>query len=273
MTPDVWLTRHPYLQPVADLEALVDSAAAELSIAGSGIPAWDDYIEDFHAGVPLLRSSAATIDLQPAARMVTMLVERLATRPLPGKLRAESRTLNAELRCTRDAPHRAVTWLLHKDSFTPSNPGLLRYVGWTVLARHLSPVVGAFGSWRDEECWLRSYCPTCGAPPAMAQLVGNDPGRLRLLACGCCHTRWRYRRTGCPFCENQDDHRLVVLAVEGEGGLRIDYCEACGGYLKTYNGEGSEDLLLRDWTSLHLDVVARDRGLKRLAASLYSLPV
>jgi FdhE protein len=102
-------------------------------------------------------------------------------------------------------------------------------------------------------------------------LSGVDPGRLRLLACGCCKTRWRYRRTGCPFCENEDDHRLSVVAVDGEAGLRIDYCEKCSGYLKTYDGEGSENVLLADWTSLHLDLIAGDRALKRLAVSLYEL--
>lgn len=116
---------------------------------------------------------------------------------------------------------------------------------------------------------MRNYCPTCGALPAMAQLVGTDPGRLRLLSCGRCTTRWRYRRTACPFCQSQDDQGLAVVAIEGEAGLRIDYCEVCLGYLKTYNGEGNEGLLLADWTSLHLDILARDRGLKRLAASLY----
>jgi FdhE protein len=60
-----------------------------------------------------------------------------------------------------------------------------------------------------------------------------------------------------------------VVGVEGEGGLRIDYCETCHGYLKTYDGEGNESVLLADWTSLHLDVLARDRGLQRKAASLY----
>jgi len=141
------------------------------------------------------------------------------------------------------------------------------------LARHLRPVVNAFAGWREEERWLRNYCPTCGSRPGMAQLVGTDPGRLRLLCCGCCKTRWRYRRTGCPFCENPNDHRLAVLAVEGEGGLRIDYCESCHGYLKTYNGEGSENVLLADWTSIHLDIIAHDRGLIRSAASLYRLPL
>jgi FdhE protein len=61
------------------------------------------------------------------------------------------------------------------------------------------------------------------------------------------------------------------VAIEGESSLRIDYCEACGGYLKTYNGEGSESVLLADWTSIHLDILARGRGLKRLAASMYAL--
>ena len=27
-------------------------------------------------------------------------------------------------------------------------------------------------------------------------------------------------------------------------------------------------MLLADWTSIHLDIIARDRGLKRLAASM-----
>ena len=98
----------------------------------------------------------------------------------------------------------------------------------------------------------------------MAQLVGTDPGRLRLLSCGCCGTRWQFRRMGCPFCERADAHHLSAIVIEREN-LRIDYCQSCRAYLKTYNGEGNEALYLADWTSLHLDIIARDRGLKRLA--------
>jgi FdhE protein len=179
--------------------------------------------------------------------------------------------LAAELHRDAHAPQRAVAWLLKNQSFTPEHPGLLRYLGWTALAQYLYPVVVAFGNWRDEERWLLRYCPTCGSLPAMAQLVGNDPGRPRFLSCGCCGTQWRFQRTGCLFCENKDDHRLAILSIDGEGGLRIDYCEHCDGYLKTYSGMGNETLLMADWTSLHLDILARDRGLKRLAASLYEL--
>ena len=257
MTRDVWLARHPYLQPVADVQALVEAAAVGIAVPTAPIPDWEQYAADFHAGVPLLQSSTVTFDFAAAETAVDSLIRRLASASLPEPLATQCRDLVAELETT--------------DPRSPAHAGLLRYLGWVVLVRYLAPVVIAFDAWRNEERWLRKYCPTCGEPPAMAQLVGKDPGRLRKLSCGRCRTRWRYRRTGCPFCDAKDEHRLAVVAVEGEAGLRIDYCDGCSGYLKTYDGEGSESVLLADWTSLHLDVIARDRGLKRLATSLYDL--
>jgi FdhE protein len=271
MTQDIWLAKHPYLCSVADFHAQVATAAASIQSGSVHIPNWEDYIGDYQAGIPLLRSSHVAIDFEPAEAILVWLVESLTLKSLPEELAAECRVSDAQLRGEMDAPRRAVAWLLDNEGFKPAHPGLIRYLGWTALARYLRPLVDAFSSWREEESWLCEYCPTCGLPPAMAQLVGFDPGRLRLLSCGCCRSRWRYRRIGCPFCENGDDHRLVALSIEGEAYLRIDYCESCSAYLKTYVGEGNESLLLADWTSLHLDIIARDRGLKRLANSLYQL--
>jgi FdhE protein len=271
VTRDGWLATHPYLQPVGELHALVDATADAISIPAACIPHWAEYTEDFHAGVPLLQSSKVAIGVSHLEKTVLSMIETLTASMLSGRLAEQCRALKAQLHSDRDSHGLAVADVLHGDSRLPAYPGLLRYLGWAVLVRYLAPVVESFEQWRNEERWLRNYCPACGAPPAMAQLVGIDPGRLRLLSCGCCRTRWRYRRTGCPFCENRDDHRLAVLDVEGECGLRIDYCESCHGYLKTYNGEGNESILLADWTSLHLDIIARDRGLKRLAGSLYEL--
>jgi FdhE protein len=94
---------------------------------------------------------------------------------------------------------------------------------------------------------------------------------MRLLTCGRCATQWRYARTKCPFCES-DQQKQATIAIEGESGLRVDYCESCKGYLKTYAGQGDEGVLLADWTSLHLDHLALARGLKRKAISLYEMP-
>ena len=232
------------------------------------VPDWDDYRPDYLAGVPLLASADALVDLEPAGRMAATLLEQLASGGSPDWLAAEARALQVGLHEAPVVSRRIADVLLGDETLALPSPGLLRYVAWTAAARFLRPVVDAFGSWRDEERWLRRYCPTCGSLPAMAQLVGADPGRKRLLSCGRCSTRWQFKRTGCPFCET-DTQRLASVTIEGEPGLRIDHCESCGGYLKTYAGQGDEALLLADWSSLHLDLIAHDRGLKRLAASLY----
>jgi FdhE protein len=268
MTSDLWLEAHPYLGPLADLATEVDRVAGGIDVPEAGIPDWEDYRADFLAGAPLLASTAAAVDLEPGGRMAGALLERLAEGQSSGRLAAEFRDLAAEMRRELHASRRIADFLLGDETLAPPFPGLLRYLAWTAMARFLRPVVNAFDGWRDEERWMRRYCPTCGSLPAMAQLAGVDPGRIRLLSCGCCGTRWRFKRTGCPFCET-DSQRLASLAIEGEPGLRIDHCESCGGYLKTYAGQGNETLWLSDWSSLHLDLIAHDRGLKRLAASLY----
>ena len=268
MTRELWLETHSYLRPLADLSAQVDRAAAGIEVLDARIPDWDDYRLDFLAGVPLLSSADVAVDLEPGGRMAAALLERLASGTSPEWLAAETRALDTDLRRVPKVSRRIADFLLGDEMLTPPSPGLLRYMAWTAMARFLRPVVIAFDGWRDEDRWLRRYCPTCGSLPAMAQLAGVDPGRKRLLSCGCCGTRWQFKRTGCPFCET-DAQRLASVAIEGEAGLRIDHCESCGGYLKTYDGQGNESLLLSDWSSLHLDLIAHDRGLKRLAASLY----
>ena len=268
MTAERWLEAHSYLRPLADLSAEVNGAAAGLGVIGARIPDWEDYRADFLAGVPLLSSADAAVDLEPGGQMAAALIKRLASGTTSGKLAVEVRALNMALRLEPQASRRIADFLLGDETLTPPFPGLLRYLAWTAMARFLGPVVSAFDNWRDEERWLRRYCPTCGSLPAMAQLVGADPGRMRLLSCGCCGTRWQFKRTGCPFCET-DSQRLSSVTIEGEPGLRIDHCESCSGYLKTYDGQGNETLLLSDWSSVHLDLIAHDRGLKRLAASLY----
>lgn len=271
MTEETWLTKHPYLYGMANLQVLVDSAVAGAVIPTASTPVWDDYLDDFCAGVPLLRSSRIKVDLLPPGRALLSVARALASESLPVELASKVENLVCNLEGDDNLSHRAVEWLLARDTFLPSEPGLLRYLGWMVMARYLARVIAVFSLWRGEDRWMRNYCPTCGAFAGMAQLAGCDPARHRLLSCACCSTRWRYRRTGCPFCDTKDDRRLAILTVEGEAALRIEYCKECGGYLKTYSGEGNERLLLADWTSIHLDVIAHDHGLQRYAGSLFHL--
>jgi FdhE protein len=265
MTRDAWLSTHPFLAPLARFLDQVDTALAGVESSAPSLPAWDDYFPDYCEGLPLLRSAGAAIDLEPAGVTACSLVAKLAAGP--GDL-AAAKVLAAELAQT--PARRVADWLLGEADLTLTSPGLLRHLGWTALQRWLQPLVDASARWRDEERWMRRYCPTCGSLPAMVWLVGVDPGHKRFLACGCCGTRWRYRRTACPFCESES-HRLGVISVQSEKGFRIDHCESCRGYLKAWQGQADPAWFLADWTSLHLDVIALDRGLKRMAPSLYDL--
>jgi len=270
MTQVDWLTQHPYLRPLAQLHAEVNAFASALPRANFEVRLWDRYAPEFNAGVPLLLSSRVELDLATAGKMLETLLDQLTKIVLPRKVAEEIGVLRSQVRLDSTMSSFALASIYKEPVALPCS-GLLRYLGWTILAHHFQPLLDSFDKWRNEEKWLRSYCPSCGSPPCMAQLTGTDPGRRRLLSCTFCGTRWCYRRTGCPFCQNNDDRQLTVLTAEGEHGLRIDICQLCGGYLKTYAGNGYEDFFLADWTSIHLDFLATDRGLKRAAASLYEL--
>jgi FdhE protein len=271
MRLDLWISTHPYLRPIADFSSRVTEAVNHIPITTAHIPNWVDYTEEYKQGLPMLRSSHVAVDYEEVARIVSSLLEQLSSVSPSESLTKECQDLSRYFRGNSAELQRAVGVLLLGDGPSPLHPGLFRHIAWSAMLQYLNPLLSAFQNWRDEESWSYPYCPVCGSGPSMTQLVGADSGRRRLLVCGCCGTRWSFPRMRCPFCENTNDHRLFVLVIEGEKHLRIDYCGVCQGYLKTYEGKGAEGVLLADWTSLHLDVLAQDRGLRRLAASLYEL--
>jgi len=270
MTREAWLAAHAYLEPVARLCGEVEETLRTLPSRAPASARFDDYAADYAAGVPLLASPSAAVELENGGAHALALIDALPARLSDEDLAAQTRALASELARVARPAQSIADWLLGDSTFAPTAPGLLRFLGWMALEHHLRPLLGEFARWRDEERWLRNDCPACGSLPAMAQLVGVDPGRKRFLVCGTCRARWRYRRTACPFCEN-DSLRLGSVRIEDQAGLRIDHCEPCRGYLKTLDGQADEGLLLADWSSLHLDVIAQDRGLKRLAGSLFDL--
>jgi len=267
MSMEAWLSKHPYLRPVAEFHAKVSDSIANARLTYAHIPNWPEYVDDYKRGIPVLESLREVIDCEEVARIASVLLHSLTCVSIPDRIKQGGIQLQAELHAK---PRQLAGWLFGDGDCAFSHPGLLRHVSWTALARYLGPLIAAFEGWRDEESWMQCYCPICGSGPSMGQLADADP-RRRLLVCGCCRTRWQFRRIGCPFCEDDNDQQLPSLSIEGEKQLRIDFCHSCSGYLKTYIGEGQESLMLADWSSLHLDFLAQDRGLKRLATSVYEL--
>ncbi len=269
-----WLAAHPYLGAIARFQRIVEEAAAPGARAALLAPRWDSRDQDLATGVPLLRSAAGPGFSAAAADELRDLVACLAGAPLPDGIASACQELREAIPRSPGAWSQAMSFIVEGGpaASAPVHPGLLRLLGWTAVRRVLEPARAERAAGWEEGPWDGCECPVCGSLPVMAQLVPSDGARRRFLACGCCGTRWRFTRIGCPFCGNGAPERLGILQVKEEERLRIDVCDECGGYLKTYAGEGDEELFLADWSTLHLDLLARDRGLRRVGASLYELP-
>jgi len=115
----------------------------------------------------------------------------------------------------------------------------------------------------DPETWLKGHCPICGSFPSLS-LLKEETGK-RYLLCSFCGYQWRIDRLICPFCDNKEQNSLSYLYAEGEEAYRIDLCEKCHQYIKTIDMRILEesDPSLEDLATLHLDILAKQKGYKR----------
>src|SRR5262249_7269689 len=127
MTLDAWLAGHPYLRPLAELAFRVDRAAGGIPTPVAPVPVWESYETDYGKGIPLLHSSAAAVDLEPAGRMALVLLERLASGVAVDPALPGLRLLLDRLQREPEPPRRVAAWLLGEDSLRVEAPGVLRY--------------------------------------------------------------------------------------------------------------------------------------------------
>lgn len=123
--------------------------------------------------------------------------------------------------------------------------------------------------------WLEGYCPMCGAWPALAELRGLE--RNRRLRCGRCAADWSMPVLHCPFCNELHHDRLHSLLPEGhEQTRRVDTCDTCKGYIKTFSSLQPmplRALVTTDLASVELDIVAQERGYARPSRSAHGISV
>ncbi|MDD2421453.1 MAG: formate dehydrogenase accessory protein FdhE [Heliobacteriaceae bacterium] len=275
-----WVKDHPFLHELAQLEKVIWETQAGFSVPDPVLPDWAVVEEDYRRGMPLLRSEKINLPVAtPAGELTAQLIRNCTVGDVPLELRQACETMAGFFAANTDPGRQVAAKLLQDDlpgidalaTAGGVNPGLLYFFGWTALRRVLTPYLAAFDAWRDDDVWQRGYCPGCGALPVMAQLTKRGKGKERLLVCNCCGLKWGYPRIVCPYCATDDQYKLAILEPEEEEHFRLDVCKNCQSYIKTYKKDGNEAVALADWATLHLDVLGRERGYKKMGSSLLAL--
>ena len=145
-----------------------------------------------------------------------------------------------------------------------ADPHALRVVA-QMAAMPLLQACGAGLGGEAPAAWWEGYCPVCGAWPALAESRGLD--RKRWLRCGRCGTGWEAAWLRCPFCGENRHEQLGYLAPEGDQETwKIEVCHTCKGFVKAMTSVRAIPawaVPLDDLATVHLDVVALERGYQR----------
>lgn len=142
---------------------------------------------------------------------------------------------------------------------TGGSPELQGFLVGAALKLFMREYAKEVAGWFTAADWQRGICPVCGNYPTFSVLKGEE--RVRYLYCDLCGTDWRFARIGCPFCEvRSGEQTLFVLEEQPE--YRIYVCEACHGYLKSFDGKlgKPDDLLLENLRTSFLDLFLLREG-------------
>jgi formate dehydrogenase maturation protein FdhE len=203
---------------------------------------------------------------------VDIAVDRLATATgdaMPEPLAEAGRGLQA-----RPAPERRAvieTWLDDPSLVDPRTGFWVQAAAMPLLE---TAAVGA--RLPSPEAWRGGACPLCGGL-AQVSVIAEESGEFmggspRSLVCGRCAAWWSFPRAVCALCGESDPRNLASYVADGRRWVRIDACETCHGYVKTFDlreDDAAEVVpLVDDVATLVLDVWALERGIERTAVSV-----
>jgi FdhE protein len=226
-------------------------------------------------GVPLLAERRPTLSVDAVEDLLGAVMEQLAVAD-PGRAGALQRLATAwdagavtpfslmpTVEGIGDGAVEAASGL---------DPGAVTFLACATLRPALERWLQAAHDHADAAGWGRGVCPFCGAPPGFIDVV---EGGHRRLACHFCGGGWPFPKLRCPLCGAEGTEHMYRLKAEAaDEGYVVSGCKQCHGYLKEldrrerWNGGPP---LLEDWSTPHLDVVARREGYRKPIPSLLDL--
>lgn len=154
---------------------------------------------------------------------------------------------------------------------TPSAPRTLPMLVQAAMTPSLERAAQELGTKANlKASWAHGHCPLCGSMPIMSDLREKEGFKYNI--CGFCHAEYHVPRLQCPFCLEKDTSKLEYFEAKEEPGLRINACKTCNMYIKQTDFRVLDRRslpLVDDLDSLTLDVVAREKKLKRPTLSAW----
>jgi FdhE protein len=120
--------------------------------------------------------------------------------------------------------------------------------------------------------WHKGYCPLCGSFPELSFLKGVEGQRW--LRCSLCGYEWRFMRTKCPFCENDDHEKIELYFVEDREHERAELCYQCNRYIVNIDTRKFAEEVVREVAAigmLYLDVLAQGKGFLPVALCAWNM--
>jgi len=166
------------------------------------------------------------LDLEVPMRWLSALID-IVEKHGPAKLAEEARRVSA---APREEHRQIFVEFLQTDAPTS-------YLPSSFFARVLLQPYAEFLALRltVPAQYSRSLCPLCGSRPQFAVLRPEGDGGKRHLACSLCLTEWEFRRIICPVCDEVDPFKLPRYSPEDPIAVRVDACDTCKSYLKSFD--------------------------------------
>jgi FdhE protein len=153
-----------------------------------------------------------------------------------------------------------------------TQPLILKFILDQLMKPFLEKRIEGIQSLIQNLTWHKGYCPLCGSFPELSFLRGYEGQRW--LRCALCGHEWRFMRTMCPFCENDDYEKIEFYFVECRQHERAELCYQCKRYMINIDMRKYREKVVMEVAAIgvfYLDILAQGKGFLPVALSAWNI--
>lgn len=232
----------------------------------------------FSQGMTLMNEGIFPLSTDSMEKVTEHMIPVLARvfpkiRPVLRKMKAALKKNQLDLKtCMESMLHSRDEIISQTASHLETDPFTLKFILGQLLKPIIERQAESLKSIIQNRSWHKGYCPICGSFPELSYLKGAEGQRW--LRCALCSHEWRFMRTQCPFCENEDPEKSELCFVEDRAYERAEMCHQCKRYLmgidlRKYPYDFIPEVAVAGM--LYLDILSQEKGFLPMADSAWTL--